>query len=294
MPIVLENLSYVYSRKSPYEKAALTDISLTIKDGEFFGIIGHTGSGKSTLINHLNALTHIQSGKITVNDMDLSAKKLDFKRLRATVGMVFQYPEYQLFDETVAKDVGFGPRNLKLPPEEIELRVKEAIDLVGLDYAQVKSRSPFELSGGQKRRAAIAGVLAMRPEILVLDEPTSGLDPRGKKEILELILRVHATTCRTIVMISHNMDEIATLADRIAVLADGKLACIKAPKDLFSERAELSRLGIKMPQVAEIANMLADKGFLIERGLVKEEELVCAIAENVMRSLSDGTTKEYT
>ncbi|MCL2797192.1 MAG: energy-coupling factor transporter ATPase [Firmicutes bacterium] len=274
MSIVIENLSYVYSRKSPYEKHALSDISLFIKDGEFFGIIGHTGSGKSTLVNHLNALTRIQSGKITINGMDLTQKKLDFKKLRSTVGMVFQYPEYQLFDETVARDVSFGPRNLKLPEAEIAVRVREAIEMVGLNYEEIKNRSPFELSGGQKRRAAIAGVLAMRPEILVLDEPTTGLDPRGKKEILELILRIKARMCRTIVMISHNMDEIAALADRIAVLHEGKLACVKPPGELFSERELLEKLNIKMPLVTEIANRLADAGLAVNRGIVGEDELV--------------------
>jgi len=274
MSIIIKNLSYVYSRKSPYEKTALSDVSLHIKDGEFFGIIGHTGSGKSTLINHLNALTRIQSGKIAINGMDLTQKKLDYKKLRGTVGMVFQYPEYQLFDETVARDVAFGPRNLKLAEGEIAQRVREAIDMVGLNFDEIQGRSPFELSGGQKRRAAIAGVLAMRPEILVLDEPTSGLDPRGKKEILGLIQAIKSKMCRTVVMISHNMDEIAAVADRIAVLHEGKLACVKPPKELFGERALLEKLNIKMPLVTEIANRLADAGLPIERGIVSEEELV--------------------
>jgi len=279
MPIIIQNLSYIYSRKSPYEKAALNGISLTVEDGEFFGIIGPTGSGKSTLINHLNALTRIQSGKITINGMDLTLKKLDFKRLRATVGMVFQYPEYQLFDETVERDVAFGPRNLKLGQDEIAVRVREAIEMVGLDYEEIKNRSPFELSGGQKRRAAIAGVLAMRPEILVLDEPTTGLDPRGKYEIIELILRIKSRMCRTVIMISHNMDEIALLADRIAVLHEGELACVKPPRELFSERELLQKLNIQMPQVTEIASRLADAGLAVNRGIVSEDELVSAIAK---------------
>ncbi len=281
MPIVIENLNYIYSKKSPYEKKALDNICLTIEDGEFFGIIGHTGSGKSTLVSHFNALTRIQSGRIRVDDIEITpktAKKLNFKKLRATVGMVFQYPEYQLFDETVAKDVGFGPKNLKLPKEEIAERVKESIGLVGLNYEEIKDRPPFDLSGGQKRRVAIAGVLAMRPKILVLDEPTAGLDPRGKKEILELIRSVKEKSCPTIVMISHNMDEIAAVSDRIAVLNEGRLACVKKPGELFGEKSLLDALGIKMPLVTEIANKLADKGLQVARDIVREEELAEAVA----------------
>ena len=279
MPIKIENLSYVYSPKSPYEKRALKDISLKIEDGDYFGIIGHTGSGKSTLISHLNALTRIQknSGAIFVDDIDLRPKKIDYKRLRGTVGMVFQYPEYQLFDETVEKDVAFGPRNIKVPEDEIPERVKSAIEIVGLDYEKVKNRSPFELSGGQKRRVALAGVLAMRPSILVLDEPTAGLDPRGKKEILELIGRVKANLCKTVIMISHNMDEVASCCNKIAVMSDGELKCVLPPKELFSQKELLHELNIKMPIVTEFANMLADRGMDIERGIVSEDELVEAI-----------------
>ena len=279
MPIKIESLSYVYSPKSPYEKRALKDISLTIEDGDYFGIIGHTGSGKSTLISHLNALTRIQknSGAIFIDDMDLRPKKLDFKRLRGTVGMVFQYPEYQLFDETVEKDVGFGPRNLKVAEDEIKERVKLAIETVGLNYEKIKDRSPFELSGGQKRRVALAGVLAMRPSILVLDEPTAGLDPRGKKEILELIDKVKENLCKTVIMISHNMDEIASCCNKIAVLSDGELKCVLPPKELFSKKELLAELNIKMPIITEFANMLADKGMDIDRGIVSEDELVAAI-----------------
>ena len=271
-------MNYIYSKGSPYEKAALSDISLHIKDGEFFGIIGHTGSGKSTLINHLNALVRVQSGSIIINGIDLTQRKPDFKKLRSTVGMVFQYPEYQLFDETVVRDVSFGPKNLKLPEAEVAERAKTAIELVGLNYEEIKNRSPFELSGGQKRRVAIAGVLAMYPQILVLDEPTSGLDPRGKREILELIKTVKQKMCPTVIMISHNMDEIASVADRIAVLSKGQLACIKTPKELFSERVLLEQLDIKMPIVTEIANRLCDKGFTVDRGTVSESDLVRQIA----------------
>ena len=190
MPIKIENLSYIYNQNTTFASVALEDISLCIEDGDFLGIVGHTGSGKSTLVSHLNALTRIQSGAIFVDDMDLRPKKIEFKKLRSKVGMVFQYPEYQLFDETVEKDVSFGPKNIGLSDEEIAVRVKEAIELVGLDYEKIRSRSPFELSGGQMRRVALAGVIAMRPTALILDEPTAGLDPKGKKEIMELIKRI--------------------------------------------------------------------------------------------------------
>ena len=198
MPIRIEHLNYVYNEKTSFATAALKDISLEIREGDFLGVIGHTGSGKSTLISHLNALTRIQSGVIFVDDIDLRPKKLDFKKLRSKVGMVFQYPEYQLFAETVYKDVAFGPENIKLPEEEIAVRVKEAIGLVGLDFDAVKDRSPFELSGGQMRRVALAGVIAMKPEYLVLDEPTAGLDPRGKTEIMQLVQSI-ARTCKSVI-----------------------------------------------------------------------------------------------
>lgn len=287
MSIIIENLSYVYSPKSPYEKQALKNINLTIEDGDYFGIIGHTGSGKSTLISHLNALTRIQSGSIIVDGIDLKPKKLDYKKLRSTVGMVFQYPEYQLFDETVEKDVAFGPKNIKVPEDEIKDRVKQAIEMVGLDYEKFKDRSPFELSGGQKRRVALAGVLAVRPKILVLDEPTAGLDPRGKREILELIDKVKDELCHTVVMISHNMDEIARNCNKIGVMSNGELRCVLPPKELFSRRELLEELNIKMPIVTEFACMLADRGLNIDRGTVSEDELVDAI---VAAMNSDGRT----
>ncbi|MCL2255564.1 MAG: energy-coupling factor transporter ATPase [Firmicutes bacterium] len=281
MSIKICNLNYTYNPKSIFEKVALKDINLEIEEGDFFGIIGHTGSGKSTLVNHLNALTRIQSGEIIIRGIDLGQKKIDFRKLRSEVGMVFQYPEYQLFDESVAKDVGFGPRNLKLGKYEIEKRVFEAITLVGLNYDDIKDRSPFEISGGQKRRAAIAGVLAMRPKILILDEPTAGLDPRGKKEILDLIQDIKEKMCPTIVMISHNMDEVAKHANKIAVMHKGEVVCVKPPKELFSEREILKQFNISMPQVTQLANELADKGFDIDRGIVCEEELIEKILLNV-------------
>ncbi len=277
MPIEIKDLNYVYSPGSPFEKAALKNINLTVPDGDFLAVIGHTGSGKSTLISHLNALTRVQSGSVVVNGIDLTPKKIDFKKLRSTVGMVFQYPEYQLFDETVAKDIGFGPRNLKLEETQIKERVREAMDMVGLDFNAYSERSPFELSGGQKRRVALAGVLAMRPQILVLDEPTAGLDPRGKKDILDLIKAVQKKMCPTIIMISHNMDEVAAYADRIAVMANGEIKAVLTPRELFGERELMKSLGIAMPFVTQAANKLADAGLDIPRSCLTEDELVTAV-----------------
>lgn len=276
MPIKIENLSYIYSPGTPFEKRALDGITFTIEDGDFFGIVGHTGSGKSTLIGHFNALTRVQSGSITVDEFDLTKKKLDFKALRGRVGMVFQYPEYQLFDETVEKDVAFGPKNLGLKEEEALLRAKEAIIKVGLDYEEVRERSPFELSGGQKRRAALAGVLAMDPKILVLDEPTAGLDPAGKKEILSLLKSVKKS-CPTIIMISHNMDEIAECCNRVAVLSGGKLEGVFTPAELFAEKEILAKTHLDLPSYARIAETLNKNGFDISGGILTEDELVKSI-----------------
>ncbi len=271
MSIVINNLRYVYSPRTPFEKVALNGITMTINDGDFFGIIGHTGSGKSTLISHFNGLVKLMEGSLVVNGIDLS-KKYDYKKLRSMVGMVFQYPEYQLFDETVERDVGFGPKNLGLSDAEVKTRAENAIRLVGLDYDKIKDRSPFELSGGQMRRVALAGVLAMKPEILVLDEPTAGLDPRGKTEILELVKRVKAE-CPTIIMISHNMDEIAQYCNRIAVLGKGKLEGVFTPNELFGHEEIIQRLGLRLPTPAYIAYMLRKKGYDIhasaEKGLVE-------------------------
>lgn len=275
MPVRIEHLSYVYSPKTPFEKRALDDVSFTIEDGDFFGIIGHTGSGKSTLVSHLNALTRVTEGKIFVDDMDLSVKKPDLKRLRRTVGMVFQYPEYQLFAETVLADVMFGCKNVGMDGTEAEEAARQAIRAVGLP-ADIAERSPFELSGGQKRRVAIAGVIAMRPKVLILDEPTAGLDPRGKNEILALIADIKKV-CPTIVMISHNMDEIARCCNRIAVMGHGRLLGVFKPKELFGKRAAVEEAGLDMPGVTELANRLADAGFAVDRSALTEEELTAQL-----------------
>lgn len=259
MSIVIEDLSYTYSPKTPYEKVALKNITLTIDDDEFLGIVGHTGSGKSTLVSHFNGLTKLMSGKLIVDGIDLSLK-YDYKKLRSKVGMVFQYPEYQLFDETVERDVGFGPKNIGLDDAEIKKRVKEAVTTVGLSYDDIKDRSPFELSGGQMRRVALAGVLAMQPDILVLDEPTAGLDPKGKKEILSIIGDVHSNG-KTIIMISHNMEEIAANCDRVAVMDNGELAGVFTPDELFCSDELVKRLSLELPCYAAVASALKAKGY---------------------------------
>lgn len=276
MPIKIEHLNYTYNEKTSFASAALKDICLEIRDGDFLGVIGHTGSGKSTLVNHLNALIRVQSGTIFVNDMDLGVKKPDYKRLRSTVGMVFQYPEYQLFAATVYEDVAFGPKNIGLSDAEIATRVKEAIELVGLDYDGIRERSPFELSGGQMRRVALAGVIAMRPDVLVLDEPTAGLDPRGKREIMELVRRIKKT-CSIVVMISHNMDEVAEYCSRIAVLCDGRLYGVYSPRELAEKAEELKALKIEMPQVTALACALKKRGLDVDTSVITADELVAEL-----------------
>ena len=283
MPIKITNLDYKYSAGTPFEKYALKKINLTIPDGEFWGVIGHTGSGKSTLFSHLNALTRIQSGTIEIDEFRLVGNggkkpkrkhRPDYKALRARVGMVFQYPEYQLFAETVADDVAFGAKNVGIKGDELQARVKSAIEMVGLNYAEVEKRSPFELSGGQKRRVALAGVLAMHPKILVLDEPTAGLDPRGKKEILDLITEIKATLCPTVIMISHNMDEVAAYCDKIAVMADGELRLVSTPAELFAQHDLLRELHVEMPTVTALACLLNDRGVPVSRSVLTERELL--------------------
>lgn len=282
--IKISDLSFIYSKKTPYEKLALDNVSVVVNEGEFLGVIGHTGSGKSTFIQHLNGLIKAQSGNITVFDIDLNAKKPkpDLRKLRSQVGMVFQYPEYQLFDETVAKDVAFGCKNLKLDKAEIEIRVKEAIETVGLDYAAVKDRSPFDLSGGQKRRAAIAGVIAMRPRVLVLDEPTAGLDPQGKKQILDLIVKLKQDRDLTIIVVSHDMDEIVRYADRIIVFGAAKIAYDLPMKELFTHDNDLVNIGLDIPLAVKLANKLRERGIDLGGGIVNDDDIVKAVVKYAM------------
>lgn len=277
MPIVIENLSYTYDPKAAFRKDALKNVTFTIEDGDFFGIIGHTGSGKSTLIAHLNGLIPVQSGKITVDGVVLSGK-YDKKKLRAKVGMVFQYPEYQLFADTVREDVGFGPKNLGFSESEINESVKKSIELVGLDYEKIKNRSPFELSGGQMRRVAIAGVIAMKPEILVLDEPTAGLDPAGKSEIMNLIKSLGGDV-KTVVVISHDMDEVAQNCNRVAVLRNGTLSGVFTPAELFSGDTAES-MGVELPTVTKLARKLKARGLNVSGDIIKEDELIAAVKKS--------------
>ncbi len=269
MPIVAKGINYTYNPNTPFAKQALKDVNLTVEDGEFLGIIGHTGSGKSTFVQHLNGLIKLTGGSLTVEGIDLSQKKVDYKKLRSLVGMVFQYPEYQLFADTVVKDVAFGPKNMKLPQDEIDLRVEKALKLVGLDKDEVGEKSPFDLSGGERRRAALAGVLAMEPKVLVLDEPTAGLDPMGKSEILSLMKKIRDDRGATIIMISHDMNEIYENADRVAVFVDGTVKYDMPPEMLFASD-EVELLGLEKPAMAKIKNALAKEGFYVKGRTVNE------------------------
>ena len=281
--VEVKNLSFTYSKKTPYQTHALTDVSFSIEEGEFFGIVGATGSGKSTLISHLNVLTKIQSGEINVLGLSVKEKK-NLKSIRFSVGMVFQYPEYQLFEDTVEKDVAFGPEHMKLDKEEIDRRVKEALNLVGLDYDLYAKRSPFELSGGEKRRVAIAGVIAMEPKILVLDEVAAGLDPEGREDILKLIKKLQKEKCPTVVLISHNMDDIAALADRILVLSKGRVEFLGTPKEVFKNYDRMNELKLGVPLATRIQKKLEEKGMTFSD--------VCVTADQLAHELKRISAKE--
>ena len=259
MSIELKNVTYTYSPGTAYESHALKDVSLVIPDGQFIGIIGHTGSGKSTLIQHLNALVQPTSGQVLYNGEDVWAEKYDRKQLRSEVGLVFQYPEYQLFEETCYKDIAFGPKNMGLDEAEIDRRVHEAADFVGLDPALLE-RSPFELSGGQKRRVAVAGVMAMKPRILVLDEPAAGLDPEGRDDILSEVKEYHKKTGTTVLLVSHSMEDIAKYANRVLVMSNKKIAMYDTVEKVFARAPELLELGLSVPQVTKIFLKLREMG----------------------------------
>ncbi|MBQ8658003.1 MAG: energy-coupling factor transporter ATPase [Clostridia bacterium] len=304
--VYCKNLRYVYNPSSPFATHALNGVDIQIRAGEFFGVIGHTGSGKSTFVQHLNALLKTPTAEkkykpkklkkgqtppppitLTVNGYDLTDKKTDFRELRSKVGMVFQYPEYQLFAETVFADVAFGLNNFSVEPlseAQIEEAVKEAIETVGLDYNEVKNRSPFELSGGQKRRVAIAGVIVTKPEILVLDEPAAGLDPLGKEEIMRLLHKIHKDWCKTVIIVSHDMDEISENCTRAAVFSEGKVVLNARPQDLFEQYDELSALGLDAPFTAKTVSLLKEKGYFIRSdftsGDLVDKVLAFASGEN--------------
>lgn len=293
MRIQAEHLSYTYNARSPFAVAALKDVYLTIEEGDFFGIIGHTGSGKSTFVQHLNGLLRLPSSlkrrykqktkrghappplpSLTVGEFDLADRKTDFNALRGKVGMVFQYPEYQLFAETVAADVAFGYKNFaekKPTEEEIQRAVRDALEVVGLNYEELKNKSPFDLSGGQKRRVAIAGVVVTKPEILVLDEPAAGLDPAGKREIMELLHKLHREWCKTVVIVSHDMDEISENCNRVAVFSEGEVRFVLPPAELFEKTDELTALGLDVPLTAKLTLALRRRGMKIKNDFTAED-----------------------
>lgn len=286
MSIKVENVSYIYGIGSGFEKQALKNVNLEIKDGEFIGLIGHTGSGKSTLTQHLNGLEKATSGTIYYNGQNIYDEKYNMKELRSKVGLVFQYPEHQLFEETVFKDVCFGPSNLGLSQEEIQKRAYEALESVGLDKT-LYEQSPFELSGGQKRRVAIAGVLAMKPEVLILDEPTAGLDPRGRDEILDQIANLHKTEKITIILVSHSMEDVAKYVQRIIVMNRGEVLFDDIPKEVFKNYKKLEEVGLAAPQSTYIMNRLKEKGIDVDTTATTVKEAVDSIIKAIQ---SDGGT----
>ncbi len=285
MSIKINNLTHIYMADSPFEKKALDDVSLEIQDGQFVALIGHTGSGKSTLIQHINGLLKPNSGEIVIDGEDITRKDAKLTEIRKKVGLVFQYPEYQLFEETIEKDIEFGPTNLGLSQEEISLRVKRAMKIVGLDYKTYKDKSPFELSGGQKRRVAIAGVVAMEPKVLILDEPTAGLDPKGRDEILGQIKQLHKEYNMTIILVSHSMEDVAKVADRIIVMSKGKCVLDGKPFEVFKEIDTLESIGLAAPQIAYLMRELRQKGFDIEENVFTVEQA----KEVLVKLLKDKT-----
>ena len=272
MALAVRNLYHTYQAGTPNESHALKNVNLTIEDGEFVGIIGHTGSGKSTLIQHFNGLLKPTQGEVLLDGVNINGKGTRLKEIRLQVGLVFQYPEYQLFEETVAKDIAFGPKNLGLEELEIKERVRSAMKVVGLDYETYRNQSPFDLSGGQKRRIAIAGVLAMQPKYLILDEPTAGLDPRGREEILEQVRNLRETLNLTVVLVSHSMDDVARYADRLVVMHQGEVALEGTPREVFKHYDELQTLGVGVPTVTDLMHKLRKRGMPVRTDILTVEE----------------------
>lgn len=270
--IDIKNLTHIYGKGSVFEKAAIKDINLSIDQGEFVAIIGHTGSGKSTLVQHLNGLIQATSGNIFIDSVDITKKGILLRDIRKKVGLVFQYPEYQLFEETIERDVAFGPMNQGLSGDELKERVKDALESVGLDYEKFKDKSPFELSGGQKRRVAIAGVLAMNPKILILDEPTAGLDPAGRDEILGEIKKIYEKKKITIILVSHSMEDVAKLANRLIVMNNGNIYMDDIPREIFKREDELIEIGLGVPQITSFMRALKKKGADIKDDCITVEE----------------------
>ena len=285
MSVKVENLTHIYNEGLPHESVAVQDVSFSIEDGQIAGIIGHTGSGKSTLVQHLNGLIRPKTGSIYIDEQNICDGKTVMREIRKKVGLVFQYPEYQLFEETVFKDVAFGPKNIGLADDELEGRVREAIELVGLDYEQIKDKSPFDLSGGQKRRVAIAGVIAMKPKVLILDEPTAGLDPKAHKDVLDMIIRVHKHENNITVMVSHNMEDIASMCDKVIVMDKSHAVMEGTPQEVFARRTELRQMGLAAPPVTELIDMLNDRGFELDRNILTRDRAV----EEIYRAIRGNT-----
>ena len=273
----LKNLSYVYGTGTPFEKTAVNNLSLSIEKGEFIGIMGHTGSGKSTLVQMLNGLMKPTSGQVLLDGEDIRANPKDIRKIRFKVGMVFQYPEYQLFEETVAKDIAFGPTNMGKSGAELEKAVNDAARFTGLKD-ELLEKSPFDLSGGEKRRAAIAGVIAMNPEVLVLDEPTAGLDPMGRDVLLSQIVQYHKERKNTVILVSHSMEDIARVADKIIVMNKSNLVMFDKTKEVFSKGRELEKIGLRVPQITKIMLELREKGFNVPEGILTVDEAMDCIS----------------
>jgi energy-coupling factor transport system ATP-binding protein len=287
MIIEIKDLSYIYGIGTPFEIKALDNVNLEVEEGDFIGLIGHTGSGKSTLVQHLNGLMKPTSGDIIVDGENIVKKEANLKLLRQKVGLVFQYPEHQLFEETVYKDIAFGPKNLGLDKDEIQLRVRDAMDAVGLDFEELKDRSPFELSGGQKRRVAIAGVIAMRPKVLILDEPTAGLDPHGRDEILGEVRDLFNNTGITIILVSHSMEDVAKMVKRILVMHNGKIVMDGPTRQVFQRADELENLGLGIPQITNFMRKFKEKGHDVRDDILTVEEAKFEIM-NYLRRKEDA------
>lgn len=279
MSIEVKGLTHIYSEGLPHESVALEDVNFKAEDGQLVGIIGHTGSGKSTLVQHLNGLLKPKTGSIIIGDTDITEDGVVMRDVRRKIGLVFQYPEYQLFEETVAKDVAFGPHNLGLSQDEIDERVKEAIQMVGLDYDKIKNVSPFDLSGGQKRRVAIAGVIAMKPEILILDEPTAGLNPKAHADILNMVKSIHETENNIIFLVSHNMNDIAAMSDKVIVMHRGKVTMDGTPAEVFMREEELKSMGLALPDSMELTTRLRKMGLDINADCLTMDEAADEIAK---------------
>lgn len=288
MSVQVKNIFHTYNKGNPDAKIALRDVNFSINEGEILGVIGHTGSGKSTMLQHLNGLLKPESGQIIIGDIDITDEKVKMTEIRKRVGLVFQYPEYQLFEETVAKDVAFGPKNLGMPDEEIDITVRKSLEMVGLSYDEIADRSPFELSGGQKRRVAIAGVIAMKPEVLILDEPTSGLDPYAHQEVLNMIRKIHKESTGIIIFVSHNMRDVANMSDKVLVMDRGSVVAFDTPDEIFKKRDMLRNIGLSTTPSAVLFDKLDERGIHIESDAVRIDD----VEEAIFGYLTGGANRD--